>query len=444
MMFHQQTRARRHRTLGITTAIATALTLTVLTGFTMPSVHAHGALPPDPADITDPTTPPLPGYVLTASDEFNGDDINHQLFTDSYLPHWSTSEGTKAHYEVSNGTLKLRIDEGQQPWDPEHDSDTKVSSIQTFNKDYIHRWTNYRDVARNTVPFRGFIQKYGYFEIRAKAAPGGGVHSAWWMTGVNQDVAEGVNRQARQSGELDIFEILGRNGGKEARMTVHPWGDKLNLGLTFTTGLFGDGSDYTSAWHVYGCEWTPEAIHLYVDGTLVATRNKRIDYPMMMYLGVYEKPQPISWTGPFDPSTPYPKTFEVDYMRAYQKADTLPMTMRINDGYLRGATVAERDWTRWLGGAGNDATLTNVWAPKDGNYELEISYRSGTDRDLTVTINGEDREFTALNSGSFTGDPEYITFTTTLHAGWNTVTVSNPTGPAPDLGTLTVRYDTIP
>lgn len=427
----------------VSLALSGGLAITAIGGVAVLSPQSAFAYGPPPAaseQIIDQTSPHLSGYALTASDEFNGTDINRSLFMDRYLPHWSTSPGTKANFEVSNGSLKLYIKKGQTPWDPHHDRETTVSSIQTFNKDYIHRWSNYKDVAQNTEPFRGFIQKYGYFEIRAKAAPGGGVHSAWWMTGVNQDLPEGVNKQARQTGEVDIFEILGRNGGKEARMTVHPWGDKLKLGLLPTTGLFGDGSDYTSAWHTYGYEWTPTQLRLYVDGKHVATRNKKIDYPMMMYLGVYEKTQAVTWTGPYDPTVPYPKTFEVDYMRAYQKVPTLPYSQRINDGFLRGQTVAAGDTTRWLGGSGNDATLTQVWAPKAGNYQVAVDYRSGSDRDLVVQVNsGQSKKFSQLNSGSFDGAFKQLSMVVPLKKGWNRMHFSNPAGPAPDLGNLTVK-----
>ncbi|WP_026460359.1 family 16 glycosylhydrolase [Schaalia suimastitidis] len=425
-----------HFTL-ITTLAVSALALPLLPhAASANSAPINGPLPPPTSSLIDPQTPERPGYVITASEEFNSTDINRQLFSDEYLPHWSTSPGTKARYQVDNGTLKLTINREDAPWDPARDGDTKISSIQTFNKDYIHRWTSYPNVAQHVEPFRGHLQKYGYFELRAKAAPGGGVHSAWWMTGVNQDQPIGANTQARQSGEVDIFEILGRYGGKEALFSTHTWGDYFKLWPS--RAHFGDGSDFTSQWHTYGFEWLPSGMKLYVDGKLVHSTWQSPDYPMMTFIGVYEK-MGSSWTGPFDPHTPYPKTFEVDYFRAYQAQPTLPYAVQVNNGFLRGQTVAEKGSTRWLGGEGNDATLTQVWAPADGNYRLAVDFRSGERRDVHITVNDDSPiVLRGLYSGSFGGNYAEVGFEAPLKAGWNTVHFSNPTGDAPDLGSLHV------
>ncbi|MBM7825172.1 hypothetical protein JOD55_000999 [Arcanobacterium pluranimalium] len=401
-------------------------------------VDLIGPLPPQTSELVDPQTPAKDGYVITASEEFNSSSFNSKLFSDVYLPHWSTSAGTKARYELNNGVLKLKIDQDQQPWDPKFDGSTRISSIQTFNKNYIHRWTSYPDVAQNVTPFRGHLQKYGYFEVKAKAAPGGGVHSAWWMIGANQDVGVGVNKDARESGEIDIFEILGRKGAKEALFSIHTWGDWFKLWPWRTN--FSDGSDYSQAWHVYGFDWTPSGMDLYVDGVKVHHSNQSPSYPMMTLLGVYEKQEENSWTGPFDKDVPYPKTFEIDYFRAYQKAPTLPYSIEINDGYLRGTAVSEGGTTRWLGGVGNDATLNQVYVPADGVYELSLEYRSGEPRSVTVHVNDDQKiVLSKLSTGSFGGEFATEKFRVPMNRGWNTVRFSNDAGLAPDLGALTVQ-----
>lgn len=47
----------------------------------LPAV-ADTDLPAEVTQVTDPDTPSKPGYLLTASDEFNNDDINRRLFAD--------------------------------------------------------------------------------------------------------------------------------------------------------------------------------------------------------------------------------------------------------------------------------------------------------------------------------------------------------------------------
>lgn len=432
----------RHRASHALTVLALGCSLALL-ATSLPldaqGAHAHtpaAPLPPDTASLIDPETPERDGYLLTASDEFNSTDINRHLFSDEYLPHWSAPGESRAHYEVSQGTLKLRIDHDQQPWDPRYDGSTRVSSLQTFNRDYQHAWTKYPDVYRHVTPFYGHIQKYGYFELRAKMAPGGGVHSAWWMTGVQQDQATGVNARARESGEVDILEILGRGGASEALMSTHTWGDLFGLWPTRTN--FSDGSDYSTQWHTYGFDWTRDHMDLYVDGKLVHHSRQSPNYPMVTYIGVYEKHEQSSWTGPYDPTVPYPKTFEVDYFRAYQARPTLPYAQEINDGFLRGSTRADGSMTRWLGGTGNDATLTQVYAPADGLYRMGLEYRSGEERDVSLSINNSSAlPLKHLNSGSFRGSLKETGFSAPLKAGWNSIRFFS-SGSAPDLGLLHV------
>ncbi|MDY5272796.1 MAG: family 16 glycosylhydrolase [Arcanobacterium sp.] len=391
---------------------------------------------PPVESVIDPASPHREGMILTASDEFNGADVNTLLFTNYYLPHWSTSPGTKARYEVSGGTLKLRIDEDSIAWDPDHDGSTRVSSLQTYQRDYLHKWTNYGSIARQTTPFRGHLQKYGYFEVRAKAARGGGLHSAWWMTGANQDLPDGDSGVSRQNGEFDIFEILGRNHASVAQAAIHPWGDWRHLFPR--TSKISTGTDLSEDFHTYGFDWTPTGTKVFVDGTERFSSRMSPDYPMLMYLGIYEKREEKSWTGPFDSSIPYPKIFEVDYIRAYQYIPERGALIRSADGVMLGVTRADHGTTRWVGGEGNGVTLTNIYAPEDGYYSLAIEYRSGVPRDLQVRVNGDFFTLKNLSTGSFSSGFATAHVTVKLHAGMNSAHFGNTRGDAPDLGAVKV------
>lgn len=119
------------------------------------------------ADKIDPATPQKTEYYITASDEFSGTDINKSIFSNRYLPHW-TLHDSSATYALNSGILRLKIDKETQPWDPEYDGQTVVSGLQTAEKDWLHKWTNYPNVNYHENTILNHIQKYGYFEIRAK------------------------------------------------------------------------------------------------------------------------------------------------------------------------------------------------------------------------------------------------------------------------------------
>ena len=138
-------------------------------------------------------TPPNPasksGYTLDFNEEFSGTTLDMNKWLPNYLPHWVPAANyadTAARYTISNGTIKLRVDQDQKPWNPDQDGTVVSSAIQTFNQNNWHPF-NGSAVNRNNVPtFNGYSTKYGYFEVRAKKSnAGGGGHQAVWLVGTN-------------------------------------------------------------------------------------------------------------------------------------------------------------------------------------------------------------------------------------------------------------------
>lgn len=384
-----------------------------------------------------------PGYYLTANDEFNvsGASLTPKLWNTKYLPHWS-SVSNEARYSISDGALDLRIDSDTPAWDPTYDGSTKISGIQTAQRDGLHKWNaNYPGINHHEPTAMQHIQRYGYYEIRAKVAKGGGLHSAWWMVGAQQDTVPG-NGATKQNSEVDIFEILGRDTTK-GLYNWHMWNDPSGTGKSTT---FGNGSDLSAAYHVYGFEWTPTEMKLYLDNTLVQTIQGSPNYPMLTLLGIYEKTDPGSWTGPFDPSIPYPKDFSIDYFRAYQKTPTSSYTLEMDDAGLYGtaksATTTNATGGRavnYLGqGRDNKAILDELYAASGGPKTLTLRYASAENRNITYRVNqGIPTTVTLPATGGWTTFST-AALTASLNAGNNTIEFWNETGWAPDLDTLTV------
>lgn len=66
---------------------------------------------------------------------------------------------------------------------------------------------------------------------------------------------------------------------------------------------------------MYAAEWTPTQVTFFVDNVPVRTIQQSPQYPMQLMLSVYEFPQQVT---PAARLGPWPKVFEVDYVRGYQ------------------------------------------------------------------------------------------------------------------------------
>ena len=150
---------------------------------------------------------------------------------------------------------------------------------------------------------------YGYFEIRAKLPCGQGTWPAIWTLG---------NGDWPDAGEIDIMEQVGAKPD-ELLGTIHNRG---------TAGTPGDGSrihypGMCDAFHTYTLDWTPAALKIAVDGTPVHIYTKAgksaAGWP-------FDKPQYLILNlavggvlgGKVD-DTIFPRRFEVDYVRVYQR-----------------------------------------------------------------------------------------------------------------------------
>jgi len=71
------------------------------------------------------------GYELEFEDTFDGDTLDQTRWLPFYLPQWSSREAAAARYQLGGGVLRLLIEDDQQPWCPEFDGQTRVSSLQT-------------------------------------------------------------------------------------------------------------------------------------------------------------------------------------------------------------------------------------------------------------------------------------------------------------------------
>jgi len=235
-------------------------------------------------------------WMLNArlSDEFNGSTLD--------LDRWHVNNGIgneslgrkPALYKpdnatVSNGHLNIVFRKETLP----------EKYVKLGFKDYSSAMVRTRE--------RGF---YGYYEARAKPMNSAG-SSAFWLAWTGM---------ADNATEIDIFEIGGKtkNGALDRayNMNAHLWATPQS------TEHIANGSIWVSPWrladdfHVYGFDWQPDTLRWYVDGVLVReSKNPYFFFPMEVN---FDSEAFWKWFGVVDDAD-LPSTFEVDYLRMWQR-----------------------------------------------------------------------------------------------------------------------------
>jgi hypothetical protein len=251
-------------------------------------------------------------FELEFEDTFDGDELDRSRWLPWYLPHWSSRERAAARYELGGGSLRLLVEEDQQPWCPELDGEVRVSSLQTGafagpvgSPLGQHRFHPAAVVREEQEAVRLYTPCYGRIELHARGTDDPTAMVALWLIGYEDE--------PERSGELCVFEQLGRDvepGRARVGMGVHPFGDPRLEDDFARVPLELDVRDL----HEYAAEWTPDGVDFLVDGRLVRRTAQSPAYPMQLMLGLYELPSPegSGRTGP------YPKVFDVDAVRGYR------------------------------------------------------------------------------------------------------------------------------
>ena len=245
--------------------------------------------------------------TLEFSDGFETGRLDPDRWLAAYLPQWSSMARSAPRYELASGRLVLEIGADQEPWCPEWDGDTRVSSIQTGVRSGPvgspigqHRFAE-GVVVREAQPERRlYTPRYGRVDVRAAGTGVPNTMVALWMMGFEE--------RPEESGEICVVEIFSRDiepGRAAIGMGVHPHRDPRLVDdfERITTEL-----DATTV-HDYAIEWTADGITWEIDGRPVRASRQSPDYPMQLMLGLYS-------FGPVDSRSPTPR-FVVERVRGY-------------------------------------------------------------------------------------------------------------------------------
>ena len=152
--------------------------------------------------------------------------------------------------------------------------------------------------------YRKFSQKFGWFEIRCRVPKGNGLWPAFWA----------LPDSLAWPPEIDVLENLGKDT-RTAYFTNHFTGPdgrhrSKGSGKVATPDLSAD-------FHTYAVEWSADAIIWFFDGVEKFRSGQGVpQQPMYLLVNLAIGG---AWPVPPDESTPWPSSFDVDYVRVYAR-----------------------------------------------------------------------------------------------------------------------------
>ncbi len=252
------------------------------------------------------------GRELVWSDEFDENELDLQKWGHCRLMHNPDTmyENTEKHIKIEDSKLHLQV----------HRCGEKFSNCEAVT-------------TKNTMLF-----KYGYVEMRAKLPYRHGAWPSFWMKG------DTAHLRTDWFPETDIFEVFSSNGSLGANL--HKWGplghemiqgDENNPKRGYT---FENTETLNDEYHIYGLEWTPEAMKFYVDDNCYYTAviGEKTSFVSENYPDVkgFHDPQyliinneifteGLNWYpegASINDSDELPFDYYIDWVRLYQNTET--------------------------------------------------------------------------------------------------------------------------
>ena len=224
-------------------------------------------------------------------DDFDGPDLDTDVWLPSYLPMWSSREATRASYRLQNSCLVLDIPHEWGVWLPEdHHPPLRLSGMQSASRSGPVGSTDGQQavypgqLVREEQPdFRGHLQDHGHLEIRCRMTISPRSMAALWLCGFED--------QPDHCGEICVTEVFGKDvvPGESAEVGV---GIKQirdpHLAQDFAAPRLDiDVADF----HTYGVDWDADEAVFTVDGETVRRCPAPPTYPLQVMVAVFDFPQ---------------------------------------------------------------------------------------------------------------------------------------------------------
>jgi hypothetical protein len=220
-------------------------------------------------------------------DRFDGPDLDPHLWLDSYLPHWTTPERSRARYDLGGDGIRLRIDADQPAWLPATGV-LRVSALQTGTFSGPVGDAAGQDRPRDDLrvvtavpPRRLWAARSGRVEVTVSASPDPTCMLGIWLIG--------EERRPEESGEICIAELFGSSAGPTESMV------RVGIKPHHDPRLREDVRDIPVAFdiarpHRYGAQWGEGTSRILIDGEVVAEFGQAPPYPQQLMIALFEFP----------------------------------------------------------------------------------------------------------------------------------------------------------
>jgi len=273
-----------------------------------------------------------------------------QLYVDT---HGLNSSFDYSPFVLSDGVLSITavpttpdLPAPLQP--PENDPLWDSSPDLNFNSDYDASSRNY--LSGIITSAESYNVTHGYFEARLRFPAGQGLWPAFWLLN---------SKYVENTPEIDIVEFLGHKPNT-VHHTAHYVDTSVGYNFVSTPTYETTGPNYTEEFHTYGLAWDPKSIRFFVDGEVVREiqDSEFLIATQSMYILLNLAVGGV-WPGSPDTSTQFPASFDIDYVRAYERKSIDTITEDVlEDEYVlmfsdefNGSTLNEEVWnTAYLWG----------------------------------------------------------------------------------------------
>lgn len=241
----------------------------------------------------------LTGYKMVWNDEFDGTQLDTAKWT------FQEARAGWVNHELQT-YVKATSPQGQ-PVVSVSDGTLKIHTFAEGDKIYSARIYGNRE--------KGF--QYGYFEARMKLPKGKGTWPAFWMMPVHRGAPW------PDCGEIDILEEVGMQPGRVVS-SIHCKAYNHRDGTQRSAWLNEPTSE--SDFHTYSLLWTADGMRMFIDGRPILDfpNDGKGDAASWPFSKPFYLILNTAWGGDWGgqqgvDASALPLTFEIDYVRVYQK-----------------------------------------------------------------------------------------------------------------------------